>query len=139
MMHRLTTVLALAAAAGTFSAIGFAQQSPSAPAPALLHGHHAGAATGYHRGHSMRAMLVMSAAVVKADPPASIALYEGLGRLDFPITTSNPTAQRFFTQGVAFAYGFNHAAAIASFREAQRLDPTSTIGWRETGRRSSAR
>jgi tetratricopeptide (TPR) repeat protein len=129
MMHRLTTVLALAAAAGTFSAIGFAQQSPSAPAPALLHGHHAGAATGYHRGHSMRAMLVMSAAVVKADPPASIALYEGLGRLDFPITTSNPTAQRFFTQGVAFAYGFNHAAAIASFREAQRLDPACAMCW----------
>jgi hypothetical protein len=128
MMHRLTTVLALAAT-GTFGVIGCAQQSPSAPAPALLHGHHAGAATGFHRGHSMRAMLVMSAAVVKADPPASVALYEGLGRLDFPITTSNPTAQRFFTQGVAFAYGFNHAAAIASFREAQRLDPACAMCW----------
>ena len=40
-----------------------------------------------------------------------------------PDQHGNPLAQRYFDQGLGFAYGFNHAAAIASFREAQRLDP----------------
>ena len=73
---------------------------------------------------SMRAKLMVAAAVVgqSAEKPR-IALYDGLGTIRFPITTSNPLAQRYFDQGMGFAYGFNHAAAIASFREAQKADP----------------
>ena len=53
----------------------------------------------------------------------------GWGRSTFPITTRSPQAQAYFTQGLGFAYGFNHAAAIASFREAQRIDPTCALCW----------
>ncbi|WP_310468040.1 tetratricopeptide repeat protein [Sphingomonas sp.] len=86
-------------------------------------------ASGFHRGHAMRAMLTMSAAAVTSDVPASIPLSDGLGQINFPITTANPLAQRYFTQGLGYAYGFNHAAAIASFREAQRLDPACAMCW----------
>ena len=75
------------------------------------------------KGSSMRDRLMMAAAVVQAQPATPIRLYDGLGKINFQITTSNPEAQRYFNQGMGFAYGFNHAAAIASFREAQRLDP----------------
>lgn len=82
-----------------------------------------------HNGHSMRAMLTASASVVLPDPPRSIALYDGLAKVNFPITTAQPLAQRYFNQGLAFAYGFNHAGAIASFREAQRIDPGCAMCW----------
>ena len=85
--------------------------------------------TAMHHGTSMRAMISMSAAVVQAEAPTTIRLYDGLGRISFPVTTGSPDAQRYFDQGLGFAYGFNHAAAIASFREAQRLDPSCGMCW----------
>ena len=48
---------------------------------------------------------------------------DGLGNLHHPITTKSPDVQRFFDQGLVLAYGFNHAEAARSFREAARLDP----------------
>lgn len=77
----------------------------------------------------MRAMLSMSAAVVQSVPSRTVPLHDGLGALNFPVTTTSPEAQRYFTQGLAFSYGFNHAGAIASFREAQRLDPECAMCW----------
>ena len=74
-------------------------------------------------GSSMRGLLSASAAVVGQTDVAAVPLYDGLGKVHFAITTSNPLAQRYFDQGLSFAYGFNHAGAIAAFREAQRLDP----------------
>jgi tetratricopeptide (TPR) repeat protein len=76
---------------------------------------------------SMRAKLMLAAAAVHYEPANSARLYEGLGKVHLPITTANPLAQRYFDQGLAFAYGFNHAAAITSFREAQRLDPNCAM------------
>ncbi|HET9399087.1 MAG TPA: hypothetical protein VFO45_09750, partial [Sphingomicrobium sp.] len=78
-------------------------------------------------GSSMRDKLALSLAVVQAQTPAGIRLYDGLGKVHFPISTSNETVQRYFDQGMGFAYGFNHAAAIASFREGQRLDPNCAM------------
>jgi len=72
---------------------------------------------------AMRAMLATSAAVVGENEVVAVPLYDGLGKVHFAITTANPLAQRYFDQGLSFAYGFNHAGAIAAFREAQRLDP----------------
>ena len=46
-----------------------------------------------------------------------------LGDHKFPVTTSSPRAQLFINQGLMLAYGFNHAEAARSFREAARLDP----------------
>jgi len=49
--------------------------------------------------------------------------FDGLGSYTRPITTDSPKAQRYFNQGLAFLHGFNHGAAIRSFKEAARLDP----------------
>ncbi|MES1022105.1 hypothetical protein ABN584_04265 [Gloeocapsa sp. BRSZ] len=46
-----------------------------------------------------------------------------LGSHHHPISTKNPLTQRYFNQGLILAYGFNHAEAERSFREAARLDP----------------
>lgn len=50
-------------------------------------------------------------------------LYDDLGNIGFDISTKNERAQKFFNQGFALLYGFNHQEAIRAFREAQRLDP----------------
>lgn len=50
-------------------------------------------------------------------------LRAGLGNVHHKVTTKNKTAQKFFDQGLALSYGFNHHASIASFMEAARLDP----------------
>jgi len=56
-------------------------------------------------------------------------LFSGLGKIHHPISTKNAMAQRYFDQGLALAYGFNHEGAIDSFREAARLDPDCAICW----------
>ena len=58
----------------------------------------------------------------KAGPGGS-ELIAGLGDVHHPINTTNPDAQKFFDQGMALAFGFNHEAAIRSFERAQQLDP----------------
>ena len=56
-------------------------------------------------------------------------VFKGLGSHHMPITTSNPQTQKFFDQGVNLMFGFNHAEAIRSFREAARLDPACAMCW----------
>ncbi|MGH7455928.1 MAG: hypothetical protein ACRENG_31530, partial [bacterium] len=56
-------------------------------------------------------------------------LLEGMGDLHHPITTSNKIAQRYFNQGLALSYGFNHKEAERSFREVARLDSNSAMAW----------
>ncbi|MDX1407910.1 MAG: hypothetical protein R3330_07245, partial [Saprospiraceae bacterium] len=50
-------------------------------------------------------------------------VFDGLDVLHYPITTSSEEAQRYFDQGLAWAWGFNHAEAARSFYEAMRQDP----------------
>lgn len=50
-------------------------------------------------------------------------LIAGLGELHHPVSTRNAEAQRFFDQGLALVYGFNHEEAIRSFKRAAELDP----------------
>jgi tetratricopeptide (TPR) repeat protein len=61
--------------------------------------------------------------------PAAYAprLLDGLGYDTHPITTRSELAQRYFDQGLALSFGFNHDAAIDSFREAARLDPDCAL------------
>lgn len=59
----------------------------------------------------------------------SMPLIEGLARSSLPTGALEGAARRYFDQGVAFAFGFNHKAAIRSFREAQRLDPDCAMCW----------
>jgi tetratricopeptide (TPR) repeat protein len=54
---------------------------------------------------------------------AEVPLFEGLGGLSRKVTTSSRDAQRYFDQGLAFLYAFNHDEAIRSFQRAGELDP----------------
>ena len=53
---------------------------------------------------------------------ADVPSYE-LGSLSRAITTASPEAQKYFDQGLAFMFGFNHDEAIRSFQRAAELDP----------------
>src|SRR5206468_748947 len=54
-------------------------------------------------------------------------LYDSLGSYSYRITTTTPTAQRWFDQGLRLVYAFNHAEAQRAFREAVRLDPSCAM------------
>ena len=54
-------------------------------------------------------------------------IFSGLGNHHHEITTESPEAQRFFDQGLALAYAFNHPEARRSFAEAARLDPSCAM------------
>ena len=56
-------------------------------------------------------------------------LDNGLGNVDHPVTTKNSEAQKFFNQGLAYLYAFNHAEGIASFRHAAELDPDMAMAY----------
>jgi tetratricopeptide (TPR) repeat protein len=130
-MDGIARPFAILFAAGTLLSVAPPPSKPEYPPEllALLDPTHAvsNLCGGKNGAGSMRAMLAASAAVVQQNRVAAEPLYEGLGEVHFPITTANPLAQRYFDQGLSFAYGFNHAAAIAAFREAQRLDPTCAM------------
>ncbi|MGD2188119.1 MAG: hypothetical protein PVI71_18455, partial [Desulfobacterales bacterium] len=54
---------------------------------------------------------------------------QNLGDHKFAVTTRSPRAQLFISQGMMLAYGFNHAEASRSFREAARLDPNCAMAY----------
>src|SRR5690349_13225722 len=56
-----------------------------------------------------------------APADSAVRLLRGLGSHHRRITTRSAQAQRFFDQGLALAYAFNHGEALRSFREAARL------------------
>ncbi|MDM9381861.1 hypothetical protein QUB80_14245 [Chlorogloeopsis sp. ULAP01] len=62
-----------------------------------------------------------------ATEASAAPLFDNLGKYHHPISTKSPLAQRYFDQGLILAYGFNHAEAERSFREAARLDPDCAI------------
>ncbi|KAK3988393.1 putative TPR domain protein [Cladorrhinum sp. PSN332] len=63
------------------------------------------------------------------DKPSSLALdggdddYFDLGGFHMPITSKNPDAQRWFSRGLVWCYGFNHEEAIQCFERAAVSDP----------------
>jgi tetratricopeptide (TPR) repeat protein len=61
--------------------------------------------------------------------PVGATLLEGLGDYSMPVTTSGPEVQRWFDQGLAMTYGFNHDAAERSFLKAAELDPGCAMCW----------
>jgi tetratricopeptide (TPR) repeat protein len=65
----------------------------------------------------------------EATPEGVAPLLEGIGPVDFPLTTEVDRARAYFNQALTFSYGFNHAEAERSFREAARLDPSCGICW----------
>jgi tetratricopeptide (TPR) repeat protein len=80
------------------------------------------------------AVLVAGCQTTPETPPAGKApaargapLFDNMGEHRRAITTANPETQRYFDQGLVLAYGFNHAEAARSFREALRLDPACAM------------
>jgi tetratricopeptide (TPR) repeat protein len=56
-------------------------------------------------------------------------LMSGLSNLHHPVSTKNAEAQKFFNQGLALIYAFNHEEAARSFQRATELDPKLAMAW----------
>ncbi len=59
----------------------------------------------------------------------TVWLDDGLGDVDHPVSTRNPEAQKFFNQGLAYLYAFNHDEGVASFKHAAELDPDLAMAY----------
>jgi len=64
-----------------------------------------------------------------AKATAPVTLEMGLGDINHPVSTNNPEAQKFFNQGLAYLYAFNHEEAIKSFKQAAQLDPQLAMAY----------
>lgn len=73
--------------------------------------------------------LFSAAEVAHADQIATMPLFDNLGSLHHPITTSSELAQRYFDQGFRLVFAFNHEEAIRSFEEAARQDPQAAMAY----------
>src|SRR5688572_10114846 len=81
----------------------------------------------------MRATIVLLfascvAAFAAATKPHA-PLFDGLGKLHYPVRTTSKLAQRYFDQGLSLCYAFNHREAIRSFEAAARHDTNLAIAW----------
>jgi len=75
---------------------------------------------------TLAAMALGAGTGAAADP----ALYFGpAGARHHPVTTTSPTAQRYFDQGLTLCYGFNHLEAIRSFEQAAKADPNCAMAY----------
>ena len=54
-------------------------------------------------------------------------LFDNLGTLHHPISTSSSKAQQYFDQGLRLVFAFNHEEAVNSFKEAAQLDPKAAM------------
>lgn len=122
---RAAIALALGAAVSTFA------PAPLLTAPTFDPSRLAASlCTARNTGLSLaRDLLIAQAAAAPASNAASIPLFPDLTKSTFPVTTQNDKARLYFRQGLMFTYGFNHAGAVRSFREAQRLDPSCALCW----------
>lgn len=64
-----------------------------------------------------------------AAAPKPAALLAGLGERRTRVSTGNRGAQRFFDQGLALVFAFNHEEAARSFRRAAELDPQLAMAY----------
>ena len=56
-------------------------------------------------------------------------LFDNLGSLHHPITTTSEQAQRYFDQGLRLVYAFNHEGAVRSFEAAAQEDPQAAMAY----------
>src|SRR5262245_54698701 len=76
----------------------------------------------HHTQHAQRAPDEEPAAA-----PAGPELVRGLGAHHHAIATQSAEAQKFFDQGFAWVFAFNHDEAVRSFTRAAELDPKSPM------------
>jgi tetratricopeptide (TPR) repeat protein len=83
---------------------------------------------GIHRhgaqAHSLHAMHPAADATVQRDLTPLIG---NLGSHEHRITTSSELAQRYFNEGLTLTFGFNHAEAVRSFKDAATVDPACAM------------
>jgi tetratricopeptide (TPR) repeat protein len=72
------------------------------------------------------ALFAVVATLVSAAPAQP--LYD-IGGFTRPITTKSAEAQRYFDQGLALLFAFNHDEAIRAFQAAAELDPAAAMPW----------
>jgi tetratricopeptide (TPR) repeat protein len=53
----------------------------------------------------------------------------GWGKLHYPISSRNDSTRFYFDQGLNLYYGYHFPEAVASFREAARLDPSCAMAY----------
>ncbi|HKX83504.1 MAG TPA: tetratricopeptide repeat protein [Pyrinomonadaceae bacterium] len=65
------------------------------------------------------------------NPPEKklVWLDNGLGNVEHPVSTKNPEAQKYFNQGLAYLFAFNHDEGVNSFRHAAELDPDLAMAY----------
>lgn len=80
-------------------------------------------------GATLEQRLKLAEAMGQENASGTMTLYPGLMATDLPLGDMDPLARRYFEQGLALAYGFNHRAAIRSFHHAQRVDPDCVMCW----------
>ncbi|MDP9131504.1 MAG: hypothetical protein M3M98_00005, partial [Nitrospirota bacterium] len=72
-------------------------------------------------------LAMVSPAEADIDQTPVPPLFDDLGSLHHPITTTSEQAQRYFDQGLRLVYAFNHEEAIRSFEAAARQDPQAPM------------
>jgi tetratricopeptide (TPR) repeat protein len=74
-------------------------------------------------------LVIATSPETMAQSTTGAQLFDGMGSYSHPIRTSSPDAQRYFDQGLALLYNFNHAEAERSFLKAAELDPKAPMPW----------
>ena len=75
-----------------------------------------------HSGHG-------ASAVKETTEKKAVWLDGGLGNVDHPVTTKNAEAQKYFNQGLAYLFAFNHEEGVKSFQHATELDPDLAMAY----------
>lgn len=75
-----------------------------------------------HSGHG-------AAASKETTEKKPVWLDNGLGNVDHPVTTKNAEAQKYFNQGLAYLFAFNHEEGVKSFQHATELDPDLAMAY----------
>jgi tetratricopeptide (TPR) repeat protein len=73
--------------------------------------------------------VIVAGSGTSADAPGTPKLFDGIGDYTRKVTTNNPEAQKYFTQGLNFLFAFNHDEAILLFEQAAKLDPTCAMAY----------
>ncbi|MFQ5473772.1 MAG: tetratricopeptide repeat protein, partial [Dehalococcoidia bacterium] len=60
---------------------------------------------------------------------ADVALFAEMGDHHRPVSANSELAQRYFDQGLTWAFAFNHDEAIRSFEQAAEFDPDCAMAW----------
>lgn len=77
--------------------------------------------------HVVLAIGLFAQGAPASEPPPPF--FEGVSACRREVTTDSPEAQRYFNQGLAFLYAFNHDEALRSFEEAAAIDPGCAMAW----------